>query len=163
MSNQPALWTPDIRTLCQKNKGSVEIIQRPIKMSKGTYFQTGIDGWSHLSKMPRRRLIRHTYCMWLWGYTSFKISSPGPVLHGIKWLLWRPHKWSPTVYSKCGIKGLIKGKAQQIRNGRGAGSDCGPPLIHTYIHTYIHLVHTVKEVLTQAARLLTYISSFQFI
>jgi ribonuclease HI len=43
-----------IRTFCQKNKGSVEIKQRPIKMdswtihrtmsSKGTPFQTGIDG-----------------------------------------------------------------------------------------------------------------------
>jgi hypothetical protein len=43
-----------IRTLCQKNKGSVEIKQGPIKMdsrtiyrtlsSKGTPFQTGIDG-----------------------------------------------------------------------------------------------------------------------
>jgi hypothetical protein len=42
-----------IRTLCQKNKGSVEIKQRPIKMdnraiyralsSKGTSFQIGID------------------------------------------------------------------------------------------------------------------------
>jgi hypothetical protein len=43
-----------IRTLCQKNKGSVEIKQRTIKMdsrtiyrtlsSKRTSFQTGIDG-----------------------------------------------------------------------------------------------------------------------
>jgi hypothetical protein len=43
-----------IRTLCQKNKGSVEIKQRPIKMDSGTIyrtlspkgksFQTGIDG-----------------------------------------------------------------------------------------------------------------------
>jgi hypothetical protein len=43
-----------IRTLCQKNKGSVEIKERPIKMdsrtiyrtlsSKGTPLQTRIDG-----------------------------------------------------------------------------------------------------------------------
>jgi hypothetical protein len=43
-----------IRTLCQKNEVSVEIKQRPIKMdgrtvyrtlsSKGSPFQTGIDG-----------------------------------------------------------------------------------------------------------------------
>jgi hypothetical protein len=43
-----------IRTLCQKNKGSVEIKQRPIKMDRRTIYrtqssegipiQTGIDG-----------------------------------------------------------------------------------------------------------------------
>jgi hypothetical protein len=47
-----------IRALCQKNKGSVEIKQRPTQMdsrtihrtlsSKGTSFQTGIYGRSHL-------------------------------------------------------------------------------------------------------------------
>jgi hypothetical protein len=30
--------------------------------------------------------------VWLWGCSSFEISSPGTVLHGTKWLLWRPHK-----------------------------------------------------------------------
>jgi hypothetical protein len=25
-------------------------------------------------------------------WTYLKILSPGPVLHGTKWLLWRPHK-----------------------------------------------------------------------
>jgi hypothetical protein len=59
-----------IRTLCQKNKGSVEIKQRPINMdgrtihrtlsSKGRPFQIWIDGWSHLWKVPRRRWISHT-------------------------------------------------------------------------------------------------------
>jgi hypothetical protein len=33
-----------------------------------------------------------TYLMWLWGHSLFNISSPGPVLYGTKWLLWRPHK-----------------------------------------------------------------------
>jgi hypothetical protein len=87
-----------IRTLCQKYKGSVEIKQRPIKMdsrtiyrtlsSKGTSFQTGIDGWSHLWKAPRRRWTSHTCPVCLWGYSLFEISSPGPVLHGTKWLLY---------------------------------------------------------------------------
>jgi hypothetical protein len=36
------------------------------------------------------------------------------------------------------IKGLSKGEAQQISDGRGVGAGSGPPLIHTYIHTYIH-------------------------
>jgi hypothetical protein len=31
-----------------------------------------------------------TYPMWLWGHKLLKISSPEPVLHGTKWLLWRP-------------------------------------------------------------------------
>jgi hypothetical protein len=109
-------------TLYQKNKGSVEIKQRPIKMesrtiyrtlsSKGTPCQSGIDGWSHLWKVPTR-WISHTCPVWLWGYSSFEISSPGPILHGTKWLLWHSHKQSPTFYSKCRInKGLIKGEAK---------------------------------------------------
>jgi hypothetical protein len=46
--------------------------------------------WSHFWKVPRRRRISHTCTMWLWGYTSLKILSPGSVLHGTKWLLWHP-------------------------------------------------------------------------
>jgi hypothetical protein len=45
-----------------------------------------------LWKVPRRRWISHTYPVWLWGHSLFKISSPGPVLYGTKWILWRPHK-----------------------------------------------------------------------
>jgi hypothetical protein len=68
-------WT---RALWQKNEGSVEIKQRPIKMGgrtiyrtlspKRTPFQTRIDRW-----------LSHTHPMWLWRYSLFKISSPGPV------------------------------------------------------------------------------------
>jgi hypothetical protein len=91
-----------IRTFYQKNKGSVKIKQRPIKMdsrtihrtlsSKGKPFQIGIDRLSHLWEVPRRRWISHTCSMWLWGYSSFNISSPGPVLCGAKLHLWRPRK-----------------------------------------------------------------------
>jgi hypothetical protein len=90
------------RALCQKNEGSVEIKQRPIKMGgrtlyrtlspKRALFQTGIDWWPHLRQVPRRRRINHTYPMWSWGHSLFKISSPGPVFHGTKWQLWRGHK-----------------------------------------------------------------------
>jgi hypothetical protein len=55
----------------------------------------------------------HTRSMWLWGHSLFKITSPGPVYQGTKWLLWRPHIQSPKFHSKCVInKGLIKGEAQ---------------------------------------------------
>jgi hypothetical protein len=111
-----------IRTVCQKNKWSVEIKQRAIKMdgrtihrtmSKGTPFQIFIDWLSHLWMEPRRRWISHTYPMLLCGHSLSKISSPGPVLHGTKWLLWRHHKQSPAFYSKCRInKVLIEGEAQ---------------------------------------------------
>jgi hypothetical protein len=68
-----------------------------------------LDRWPHLQKMPRKRWIIHTYPMWLWGHSLFKISSPGSVLHGTTWLLRHPHKQSPTFHSKCRIdKGLIK-------------------------------------------------------
>jgi hypothetical protein len=108
-----------IRAPCQKNEGSVGIKQRPTKMGgwttyrtlspKRAPFQIGINWWSHLRKVHRRRWISHTYPVWLWGCRSCKISSPGPVFHGTKWLLWRPHIQSPTLHSGCGInKGLIK-------------------------------------------------------
>jgi hypothetical protein len=109
-----------IRVLCQKNERSVEIKQRPTKMGgRTTYgslllkrapFQIGIDWWSHLRKVPRRRRISHTYPVWLWGRSLFKISSSGPFLYGAKWLLWRSHVQSPTLHLRCGINtGLIKG------------------------------------------------------
>jgi hypothetical protein len=76
---------------------------------KRTPFEIGIDWWSHLRKAPRIRRISHPYPMWLWGCSPHQISSPGPVFHGTKWLLWRPHIQSPTLQSRCGInKGLIK-------------------------------------------------------
>jgi hypothetical protein len=106
-----------IRTLCQKNEGSVETKQRPAKMGgritywtlppKRTPFQTRIDRWPNLWKVPTRRRFSHTYPMWLWGHSLFKISAPGQVLCGTKWLLWCPHNWSPTFHSECRInKGL---------------------------------------------------------
>jgi hypothetical protein len=102
-------------------------------------FQIGVVWWSHLWKVPRRRRISHTYPMWLWGHSLFKISSPGPGLHGTKWLLWRPNIQSPTLHSRCGInKGLFK-RGSTIDHWR---SRCKSwilwPTPYTYIHTYIH-------------------------
>jgi hypothetical protein len=72
-------------------------------------FQIGNDGWSHLQKVPGRRWKSHTYPMWLWGCSLFKISLSGPVLHGTKWRLWRHHIQSPTLRLRCRInKWLIK-------------------------------------------------------
>jgi hypothetical protein len=152
-----------IRTLCQKVKGSIETKQRPIKMdsrtiyralsSKRTPFQTGTDEWSHLWKVPRGRWISQTCPMWLWGYSSFTISSPGPVLHGTKWLIWRPHKQSPTFHSKCGINtGLIKKKASTTDEWRSwcRGRMWATPYryIHTYLHAYIHTyIHTYMSLM----------------
>jgi hypothetical protein len=59
---------------------------------KGHLFKTGIDRWSNFWQVPTRRRISHTYPVWLWGHSLFKISSPGPVLYGTKPLLWRSHK-----------------------------------------------------------------------
>jgi hypothetical protein len=72
-----------------------------------------------------------------------KISSPGPVLHGANWLLWRPHIQGPTLHSRCGInKGLIK-RGSTIQHWR---SRCKGwilwPTPYTYIHTYMHTLHT---------------------
>jgi hypothetical protein len=106
---------------------------------KRTPFQTRIDRWSNLWKVPRRRRISHTYPMWLWGHSLFKISSPGPVLYGTKWLLWRPHNWDPTFYPKCRINiGLIK-RGSTIDHWRSrCRGRISWPTPYTYIHTYIH-------------------------
>jgi hypothetical protein len=89
-------------TLCQKIKGSTETRERPIKMdiwaiyrtlsSKRTPFQIGTGGQSHSWNVPRGRWISNACPMWPWGYSSFMISSPGPVVHRTKWQLWCPYK-----------------------------------------------------------------------
>jgi hypothetical protein len=133
-----------IMSLFQKNEGSVKIKQRPIKMGgrtiyrtlscKRTPFQTGTDRWPHLWMVPAKRRISHTHPMWFWGYSLFKISSPGPVLYGTKWLLWRPHKQSPTFHSKCRIDKVLrkkKGKHNRSMKITVEGLDYyDPPLMH---------------------------------
>jgi hypothetical protein len=107
--------------------------------SKRAPFQIGVDRWSHLRKVPRRRRISHTYPVWLWGCNSREISSPGPIFHGTKWLLWRPHIQSLTLHSRCGInKGLIK-RGSTIDHWR-SWYKCWIlwPTRYTYMHTYIH-------------------------
>jgi hypothetical protein len=119
-----------------------------LDVPKRASFQIGVDWWSHLRKMPRRRWISHTHPVWLWGCSSCKISSPGPVLHWTKWLLWRPRIWSPTLHSSCGInKGLIKmGSTIDHWRSRCKGWFLWTTPythIHTYIHTYTHTyIHT---------------------
>jgi hypothetical protein len=108
--------------------------------SKRAPFQIWVDWWSHLRKVPRRRRISHTHPVWLWGCSSCKISSPGPVLHGTKWLLWRPHIQSPTLHSRCVInKGLIKrGSTVDHWRWRWKGWILRSTP-YTYIHSFIHL------------------------
>jgi hypothetical protein len=106
---------------------------------KRTPFQTGIERWPHLRKVPRR-WISHKYPMWLWGHILFKILSLGPILYGTKWLLWRPHKQSPTFYSKCRIdKGLIRrgSKIDYWRSQcKGRTIVAHPLCIQLFIHVY---------------------------
>jgi hypothetical protein len=147
-STNLALFMQISWVLCQKNEGSVKTKQRPVKMGgrttyrilspKRTPFQIGTDWWSHLRKVPRRRWISHTHPVWLWGCSSCKISSPVPVLHGTKWLLWRPNIQSPTLHSRCGInKGLIKrGSTIDHWRSRCKGWILWPTVI--FVHTYIH-------------------------
>jgi hypothetical protein len=107
---------------------------------KGHLFELDWQMAPHLRRVPSRRWISHTYPMSLWGHRLFRISSPGPVLYGTKWLLWRPHKQSPTFHSKYRInKMLIKrGSTTDHWRSRCKGRILWPTLIHTYIHTYIH-------------------------
>jgi hypothetical protein len=99
-------------------------------------FQTRIDRWPYLRKVPRKRWISHTHPMWLWGHSLFKILSPGPVFYGTKRLLWGPHKQSPSFHSKCMIdKGLIK-RGSTIDHWRSQfkrPNYYGPPLTHSFI------------------------------
>jgi hypothetical protein len=105
-------------------------------------FQIGIDWWSHLRKVPKRRWISHTYPMWLWCHSLFKISSPGPVFHGTQWLLWRLHKQSSTLHSKCRINKrlIIQEKHNRSLKYAVQGPDllAHPSYIHTvHIYTYV--------------------------
>jgi hypothetical protein len=106
---------------------------------KRTPFQIGIDWWSQLRKVPRWRRISPRHPVWFWDCSSCKIQSPRPVLHGTKWLLWRPHIRSPTHHSRCRInKRLIK-RGSTIDNWKSRCKDWILwPTPYTYIHTYIH-------------------------
>jgi hypothetical protein len=141
-----------IRALCQKDEGSVEVKQILIMMnrrtiyrtlsSKRTPFQIGANRLSHLWKVSKGRWLSHTHPMWLWGYSSFKILSPEPVLHGSKWLGWCPHKSSPTFHLKCGFNiGLIKGEHNRSVMVTTQGLDVAQP---SYIHTKVMLRPTVS-------------------
>jgi hypothetical protein len=70
------------------------------------------------------------------GHSLFKISSPGPVLYGTKWLLSRPHIQSPPLHSRCKInKGLLKrGSTIDHWRSRRKGWSFGTPVIHTYTY-----------------------------
>jgi hypothetical protein len=88
-----------------------------------------------------KRWIIHTLPIWLWGHSLFKISSLGLIFYGTKWLLWRPHKQTPTFHTKCGIdKGLIE-RGSTIDHWR---SRCMCRIImayplcnHSFIHSFI--------------------------
>jgi hypothetical protein len=80
---------PEERRIFQAKQTPVKMGDRTIYRTlspQRTPFQTGIDRWSHLWKVPRRGWISHIYPMWLWGHILFKISSPGPVLLGTRWV-----------------------------------------------------------------------------
>jgi hypothetical protein len=108
-------------------------------------FSNGVDRWPNLWTVPRRRWISHTCLMWLWGHSLFKISSPGPVFYGTKWLLRRTHKQSCTFHLKCRIdKGFFKKRGSTIDHWRSqckgwiimAHSLCFHSFIHSFIHSY---------------------------
>jgi hypothetical protein len=75
---QRSKWIPT-RTLCQKNQGTVKTKQKQIAVVtgllmghfhlKGHLFKMGLTNSTLLRKMPRKRWIRHTGPMWLWGYS----------------------------------------------------------------------------------------------
>jgi hypothetical protein len=100
-----------------------------------TPYQIGTDGRSYLWKcLEEDESATHVLCNW--GFSSFTISSPGSVLHGTKWLLWRPHKQSPTCHSKCGInRGLNLKKGKHNRSVMVAAQ--GPVVTHP-LHTRTH-------------------------
>jgi hypothetical protein len=146
-------WTGEgtyTRAPCQKNEVSVKIKQRPTKMGsrtiyrtlspKTTPFQTGTDRRPYLLKVPRKRRISHTYPMWLWGHSLFKISSPGAVFYGTKWLLWRPPKQSPTFHSKCRIDKRLFKRGSTIDHWR---SQCKGRIFVVHPYAFIHVVGLV--------------------
>jgi hypothetical protein len=76
---------------------------------KGHLFKLGLTADPFCERCLGDDEIKYIHLMWLWGGRLHKIPSLGSVLFGTKWLLWRPHRQSPTFHSKCGInQGLIK-------------------------------------------------------
>jgi hypothetical protein len=105
------------------------------EQSEMTHFQTGTDRWPQFRKVPRKRRISNTYSTWLWSHSLFKISSSGPNFYEATWLLWRPHKQSPTFHSKYRIhKGLIK-RWNTIDKWR---SQCMGPIFFAHPYAFLH-------------------------
>jgi hypothetical protein len=114
---------------------------------KGYLFKVGLTEDPICERcLYRRRWISHTYPVWLWGCSPFKISSPGPVLHGTKRLLWRSHIQSPILHSRCRTnKGLIKrGSTIDLQRSRCKGWFLWPTP-YTYIHTTLTIWLNTKR------------------
>jgi hypothetical protein len=111
-------------------------IFRPTKGYSNLFFDnTSIISVANLWKVPTRRRISHIYPMWLWGHSLFKISSPGPVLYGTKWLLWHPLNWSPTFHSECRINKGLSYRGSTIDHWK---SLCRGQILWPTPYTYIH-------------------------
>jgi hypothetical protein len=80
---------------------------------------------------PKRRVLCDC------DFSSFTVSSPGSVLHGVRWLLWRHHKQVPAVHSKCRIRKRVNKERRHNRSVTFAMqvSDATP-----FIHTFRNVV-----------------------
>jgi hypothetical protein len=107
---------------------------------EGHIFKMGLNADPICWEVSRRWWIKYTHLMWLWGGCLHKSPSLGSILYGTKWLLWRLHRQSPTLHSKCGINhGLIKRNNNRSWKVAVQGLNFyGQPLIRIYTHTYIH-------------------------
>jgi hypothetical protein len=106
---------------------------------KGHLFKLGLTDYPICERCIEDESATHTHTMGLWGCSSYEISSPGPVFHGTKWLLWRPQIQSPTLHSRYGInKEFIKrGSTIDHWRSRCKGRIFCPILMHIYIHAHI--------------------------
>jgi hypothetical protein len=102
-----------------------------------TPFQIGINGKSHLWKVPGERWISHTYPMQLWAHSLLKIPSPGPVFYGTRWLPRRPCKILNSHQSVGLLEGWNRGGCTIDLCKVAVQGRSRPTLIHLFIHSFI--------------------------
>jgi hypothetical protein len=74
----------------------------------GHLFKLGLSNSPNCDRCQKENETA-THPVWMWGPSLFKISPPGSIFHGTKWLFRRPQVQNPALRSKCGIaEGITK-------------------------------------------------------
>jgi hypothetical protein len=88
----------------------------------------------------KKQWISLTHPMHLWGHSSFKISSAGPLLYGTRWLPRHPCERLHFIWSVGLLEGWNRG-GSTIDHWRLQCKGWSRPIPYAFIHSFIHVFH----------------------